>query len=191
MLPKRPVLHFLLWPVLMAALSAQASNAEEAGYQLNPGDVLNIFVWNEESLSRETLVRPDGYISVPLAGQLRAGGKTPAEVEEELSERLSNYLKDRPTVTVSLQAIHGNRIFVLGKVNRPGEYPIIRPTDVMQALSIAGGLDPFAAEGSIVVLRRHGDGSQESIPFRYNRVKSGRDLETNIVLRAGDVVVVP
>jgi len=191
MLPKRPVLHFLLWPVLMAALSAQASDAAEAGYQLNPGDVLNIFVWNEESLSRETLVRPDGYISVPLAGQLRAGGKTPAEVEEELSERLSNYLKDRPTVTVSLQAIHGNRIFVLGKVNRPGEYPIIRPTDVMQALSIAGGLDPFAAEGSIVVLRRHGDGSQESIPFRYNRVKSGRDLETNIVLRAGDVVVVP
>lgn len=191
MLPKKTVLHFLLWPALMAALSAQASNAEEAGYQLNPGDVLNIFVWNEESLSRETLVRPDGYISVPLAGQLRAGGKTPAEVEEELSERLSNYLKDRPTVTVSLQAIHGNRIFVLGKVNRPGEYPIIRPTDVMQALSIAGGLDPFAAEGSIVVLRRHGDGSQESIPFRYNRVKSGRDLETNIVLRAGDVVVVP
>lgn len=191
MLPKKTVLHFLLWPALMVALSAQASNAEEAGYQLNPGDVLNIFVWNEESLSRETLVRPDGYISVPLAGQLRAGGKTPAEVEEELSERLSNYLKDRPTVTVSLQAIHGNRIFVLGKVNRPGEYPIIRPTDVMQALSIAGGLDPFAAEGSIVVLRRNGDGSQESIPFRYNRVKSGRDLETNIVLRAGDVVVVP
>lgn len=191
MLPKKTVLHFLLWPALMVALSAQASNAEEAGYQLNPGDVLNIFVWNEESLSRETLVRPDGYISVPLAGQLRAGGKTPAEVEEELSERLSNYLKDRPTVTVSLQAIHGNRIFVLGKVNRPGEYPIIRPTDVMQALAIAGGLDPFAAEGSIVVLRRHGDGSQESIPFRYNRVKSGRDLETNIVLRAGDVVVVP
>src|SRR5690625_1889478 len=100
MLPKKTVLHFLLWPALMVALSAQASNAEEAGYQLNPGDVLNIFVWNEESLSRETLVRPDGYISVPLAGQLRAGGKTPAEVEEELSERLSNYLKDRPTVTV-------------------------------------------------------------------------------------------
>src|SRR5690625_7141388 len=112
MLPKRPVLHFLLWPVLMAALSAQASDAAEAGYQLNPGDVLNIFVWNEESLSRETLVRPDGYISVPVAGKGRAGGRSPGEGAVERSERLSNCLEDRAMVAGALQGSGGTRTAV-------------------------------------------------------------------------------
>lgn len=180
----KPLLCFLL---LMLSLSSLAEDT----YLLNPGDVLRVFVWNEESLTQELLVRPDGYISMPLVGHIKAGGRTPGDVEAALTEQLSRYLKDKPTVTVSLQAISGNRIFVLGKVNRPGEYPIVRPTDVMQALSIAGGLNSFAAENNIVILRRDTDGSQEAIPFQYGRVKGGRDLDTNIVLQAGDVVVVP
>src|SRR5690606_6636375 len=151
----KPVLCSLL---LLLSLSSLAEDT----YLLNPGDVLRVFVWNEESLTQELLVRPDGYISMPLVGHIKAGGRTPGDVEAALTEQLSRYLKDKPTVTVSLQAISGNRIFVLGKVNRPGEYPIVRPTDVMQALSIAGGLNSFAAENNIVILRRDTDGSQEA-----------------------------
>lgn len=191
MLTKKPIFQSLLLSLLVLMLPARAEEPADDTYRLNPGDMLGIFVWNEESLTREVMVRPDGYISMPLAGHIRAGGHTPGEVEAELTRQLSKYLKDTPTITVSLQAIHGNRIFVLGKVNRPGEYPIIRPTDVMQALSVAGGLNAFAAEGDVVILRREADGSQQAIPFRYNRVKNGRDLDTNIILRAGDVVVVP
>lgn len=177
--------------IAIATLWGLAGSAVGASYAINPGDVLQVFVWNEESLSREVLVRPDGFISIPLVGQVAAGGRTPDEVEQAIAEGLGRYLKDEPTVTVSLQGIGGNKIYILGKVNRPGEYPMVRPVDVMQALAIAGGLNTFAAENSIVVLRRNTDGSQAAIPFEYGEVKDGDALDTNIMLRAGDVVVVP
>lgn len=174
--------------VLMLVLSPWA--AAETAYQLNPGDVLRIDVWNEESLTREMLVLPDGKISFPLAGEIKLGGLSVAEAEKTLAEALSKYLKDVPTVTVSIMELAGNKIYVLGKVNRPGEFPINRPTDVMQALAMAGGLNTFAAENDINVLRRDESGKQVAIPFEYGEVKAGEDLDTNILLRSGDVVVV-
>lgn len=177
--------------LFLLAVSSSFSHAEENPYRINPGDILNIYVWNEKDLTAEVLVRPDGMISLPLAGQVRAGGLEPGAVEENLANALVKFLKDKPTVTVALKATAGHKIYVLGKVNRPGEYPINRPTDVMQALALAGGLNSFAAENSINVLHRNPDGSQTSLRFRYSDVKGGETLETNRLLESGDIVVVP
>ncbi|MCP3672173.1 MAG: polysaccharide export protein [Gammaproteobacteria bacterium] len=176
---------------MMALLSAFAAFAAAPSYKVNPGDYLSIYVWNEESLVREVIIRPDGYISFPLVGEVEAAGQTTGQIELILAEALGKFLKDEPSVTVAPIELRGNKIYVLGKVNRPGEYPINRPTDVMQALALAGGLNTFGAENSINVLRRNADGQQHAIPFRYGDVKDGDELQTNIILQSGDVVVVP
>ncbi len=160
-------------------------------YTVNPGDVLEIFVWNEEDLSRETLVRPDGMISFPMIGDVQAIGSTPAELATKVSEGLGKFLRDVPVVTVSALKLDGNKVFVLGKVARPGEFVMSSSTDVTQALALAGGLNTFAAEDDIKVLRRDKDGSQTAIPFNYASVKVGKKLDSNIILQSGDVVVVP
>ena len=172
-------------------LAIAQSVSAESSYKINPGDILRIDVWNEESLTREVAVQPDGYISFPLVGEVRIGGNTATAAQEGLAEALGKYLKDTPTVTVMVQQLLGNKVYILGKVNRPGEYPINRPTDVMQALAIAGGLNTFAAENSINILRRNSAGEQISIPFEYGDVKKGKELQTNIMLQSGDIVVVP
>lgn len=179
--------------IAMPAVAADAVTTTSAmtEYHVNPGDILEVYVWNEKDLTREVLVRPDGFISVPLAGQIAAGGHSIADIEAKLSAALGNFLKDKPTVTVSLRQATGFKIYVLGKVNRPGEFPIVRPTDVMQALALAGGLNPFAAENGISVLHRDADGTQKSVRFRYSDVKNGDALDSNTLLQSGDIVVVP
>lgn len=167
------------------------SNAEITPYRVNPGDVLIVYVWNEKDLSQEVLVRPDGTISIPLAGQVQAGGLSVPEVEKNLTTALTKYMKDQPSVTVMIRQTAGYSIYVIGKVNKPGQFPINQPTDVMQALAMAGGLNAFAAENGINILRRDKDGTQKAIRFRYSDVKSGDELQSNILLQTGDVVVVP
>lgn len=186
MLGKKQLASFF---VLLAL--ATGAKADIDGYKVNPGDILIVYVWNEKDLSQEALVSPDGFISTPLAGHTPTSGKTVKQVQDSLTEALSKYLKDKPEVTVSLKQTAGYRIYVLGKVNRPGEYPISRPTDVMQALALAGGLNAFAAENSINILHREKDGKQKAISFRYGDVKNGSSLESNILLESGDVVIVP
>lgn len=180
----------LLAALCFALLAARAVVAEES-YALNPGDILKIVVWNEEQLSAETIIRPDGYLSMPLAGNIKAGGLTTSQLEKTLAKALTKYLKDEPSVTVNPIRLDGNKISVIGKVNRPGEYPINRPVDVMGALALGAGLNQFAAENSIKILRRDENGQQQAIPFEYGDVKNGEALETNILLKAGDIVVVP
>jgi polysaccharide export outer membrane protein len=158
-------------------------------YRLQPGDVLQVSVWREPDLQGEVLVRPDGGLSFPLAGDVTASGKSVEALRQEIAERLKRYLPD-PVVTVAVRQIGGNRIYVLGKVNRPGEFAFSRAVDVMQALSLAGGATPFAALNDIVILRREND-RLAAIPFRYGEVERGRSLAQNIVLRSGDTVVVP
>jgi polysaccharide export outer membrane protein len=162
---------------------------EAFSYRIQPGDVLTISVWKEKDLQSEVLVRPDGGLSFPLAGTLHADGKTVDELQTMLEERLRKFVPDA-LVTVSVKEIGGNRIYVIGKVNRPGEFPFSRPLDVMQALSLAGGATPYAALNDIQVLRRESR-KQIAIPFRYGAVERGRDLEQNIELQSGDTVVVP
>lgn len=171
-------------------LLAGACVALAAGdYVLQPGDIITVSVWKETDLSSDLLVRPDGGISLPLAGEIQAAGHTVAAVTEVIRQRLAKYIPD-PTVAVIVKQTAGNQIFVIGKVNRPGEYPISRPVDVMQALSLAGGMTPFAAINDIRVLRRDASG-QVTLRFRYGDIEHGRNLEQNILLHSGDTVVVP
>lgn len=158
-------------------------------YVLQPGDMLTVSVWKETDLSTDLVVRPDGGISMPLIGEVDAAGHTVEQVRSTIDERLRKYIPD-PTVAVIVKQALGNQIFVIGKVNKPGEYPINRPVDVMQALSLAGGTTPFAAVNEIRVLRRDGT-RQITLRFRYGDVEHGRSLDQNIVLHSGDTVVVP
>ena len=165
---------------------------EVGSYKINAGDVLSLQVWNEPSLSSEQFsVRPDGFISIPVVGELRASQKTIVELQASIAKGLSRYLKDQPTVVVSVLANNGNVIYVLGKVGRPGVFPLNGPIDVTQALAFAGGLNSFAAENKIKILRRDNNGQQRSIRFKYGRIKDGNELQTNILLKSGDVVLVP
>ena len=177
--------------VLASVLSCSVGALEVGDYKINSGDILEIFVWNEEALTREVIVRSDGYISIPLAGEFRAGGQTPIQLTEAITTALGKYLNDKPVVTVSLRAMDGNIVYILGKVNRPGAYTVAARVDVTQALAWAGGLNAFADENDIQILRRDDAGNQRAMPFNYSGVKSGEDLGTNIVLESGDIVIVP
>ncbi len=158
-------------------------------YLIGPEDVLEISVWKEEGLKKEVLVRPDGGISFPLAGDMQAAGKSARQLQQEIVQRLGKFMSD-PAVSVAVLKIVGNKIYVIGRVNKPGEYAPGRYVDVLQALSMAGGLTPFAAENDIKVLRKE-SGKDLVFPFRYSQVKAGENLDQNITLKGGDVVVVP
>jgi polysaccharide export outer membrane protein len=173
----------------MGAPLAGELDKTAAGYQLRPGDVLQVSVWKETDLQAEVLIRPDGGITFPLAGELDAAGHTVAELTSMLEVRIRKYVPDA-VVTVTVKATTGNRVYVVGKVNKPGDFPLVGPMDVMQALSVAGGMTPFADTGGIRVLRREGD-RQISITFHYNDIAHGRKLYQNILLQNGDTVVVP
>lgn len=185
-------LKFIALIVLTSGFAALAKSQESptSGYAIQPGDILEISVWKEEDLQREVLVRPDGRFSFPLAGEVDATGKTVGDLREEIAASLQKYIPDL-IVTVSVKNILGNKVYVLGQVNKPGEFVVNPRVDVMQALSMAGGTTPFAALNDIVVLRRDGQGSQRAIRFAYKDVERGRSLDQNIVLHSGDVVVVP
>jgi polysaccharide biosynthesis/export protein len=166
------------------------AQAQQAGYTVKPGDVLEISVWKEPDLQRpQVLVRPDGAFSFPLVGEVDARGKTIAELNKIVSDRLSKFISDA-VVTISLQEIRGNKVYVIGQVNRPGEFIVNPSVNIMQALSMAGGMTPFAATNEIVVLRGQGK-AQQAMAFRYADVVRGRSLDTNIELQSGDIVVVP
>jgi polysaccharide biosynthesis/export protein len=158
-------------------------------YIIQPGDVLDISVWKEKDLERELTLRPDGGLDFPLVGEIIAAGKTVEQLQKELTTKLSKYVPD-PVVTVSIKQSLGNRIYVIGKVSKPGDYAANRNLDVMQALSMAGGLTPYASVNDIKILRRE-HGELKAIPFKYSNVEKGENLEQNIMLHGGDVVVVP
>jgi polysaccharide export outer membrane protein len=180
-------------PLAFAAESQNDINSEPAtatfDYKINPGDIISISVWREDDLQREVLVRPDGKFSFPLAGDINAKGKSVEQVRQLLTKKLSRFIPDL-VVSVSILAINGNKVYVIGQVNRPGDIPVNPNIDIMQALSIAGGTNPFAQVNDISILRRTENGLI-SIPFRYGDIEKGKRLEQNIVLKAGDVVVVP
>lgn len=161
----------------------------DEGYLIGPEDVLFISVWKEAELQQEVIVRPDGGITFPLAGDISAAGKTTAAVESEISEKIQEFIPDA-VVTVTVKKIAGYTIFVIGKVSKPGQFTLGRYVDVVQALTLAGGVTPFAEEDEITVIRRS-DGMEQVFPFDYSEIKEGLNLQQNIMLRSGDVVVVP
>ena len=185
------LLTLILAGAAMAAPPAPSSGPPaDAAYTVKPGDTLSVSVWKEPDLQGPVLVRPDGTFSVPLAGQMDARNKTVQELQQELTQKLKKYISD-PVVTVSIQTIQGNKVYVIGQVTKPGEFVVNPRVDVMQALSMAGGTTPFASLGDIMILRRNDQGQQQALPFKYTDVVRGRNLQQNIMLQAGDVVVVP
>jgi polysaccharide export outer membrane protein len=185
-----------LWALSVVCLAENTSISTDqkpksvsvsSDYRIGSGDVLDISVWKEEGLMKDVLVRPDGGISFPLIGDLHAAGKTVDEVTDEIIQKLSNYLSD-PVVTVAFKQIN-HKVFVLGKVNKPGEYLALGKVDVMQALAMAGGLTPFADEDDIIIIHHQND-KTISLSFDYNAVSKGEDLQQNITLERGDVVIV-
>lgn len=161
----------------------------DPSYVIGPEDALDISVWKDDTLKSSTLVRPDGGISFPLAGDFIVAGKTAAQVHDELVKRLEKFIPE-PVVTVSVVRVASYRIYVIGRVNKPGDFQVGRNIDVLQALSIAGGMTPFASEDDIRIIRKV-DGKTVSIPFEYSRIRKGGDLSQNITLKSGDVLLVP
>ncbi len=159
-------------------------------YQLHQGDKVLVSVWGEDTLKQEVVVLPDSSITLPLAGRVEVGGLSTPEVEQHIAEKLKKYLKD-PVVTVVIEGLEGNRAYVTGKVLKPGPLIISGPITVLQAISIANGVDKFANESEIKVIRTKPDGQQEVLPVHYSDIVSGKNMSTNIQLKAGDTIVVP
>lgn len=175
--------------VLMVWSGASIANEKGAAYLLSPGDKVMVSVWGEESLRQETTVLPDGSITFPLAGTVDVAGLDASTAAKEVAEKLEKFLPD-PNVSVVVTSIAGNLVYVQGKVIKPGPVQMAGPTAVLQALSMSGGLDKFADESAIKVVRRNGD-RQQILPVRYKDLVSGHDMSTNIQLQAGDTLVVP
>jgi len=161
----------------------------EIGYRLSAGDQVDVFVWKEEDLSKLVTISPDGTLSYPLAGDVNAAGLTVKELKNVLTERIREYIP-RANITVSLAAVTGYRVYVLGEVNKPGEYAPGNYVSIAQALTLAEGLTNFANGGDIRVVRQ-GDGAEKVMKFNYGRFKRGKDLGANVRLQSGDVVMVP
>jgi polysaccharide export outer membrane protein len=181
--------------LLAIAFLSAGAEADQSLYRINGGDTLHISVYGEKDLDRDIAVEPDGGIAFPLVGNLNARGLTLNELQKKIAESLRGggmlpNVTDAE-VTVSLVKSTGNSFSVIGQVKQPGTFVTDTQVDVMQALSLAGGLTPFASKSRIIVLRRDGAGAQKKIPFDYSSVEDGEKLESNIQLQGGDVIVVP
>lgn len=158
-------------------------------YLIGAGDVLDISVWKDEAQTKTVVVLPDGTIAFPLIGQLIAEGKTVAQLKEEITQKVSLYVPD-PIVTVIVHQVNSMLIYVIGKVNNPGRFLLNTNVNVMQALTMAGGLNPFAKRDKISIMREEW-GDTTLFKFNYDEVSNGENLQQNIRIRRGDVVVVP
>jgi polysaccharide export outer membrane protein len=184
------IFFFTLCLLLVDMHSGLAVAADKPDiYQLHQGDKVLISVWREETLQKEVVVLPDGSVTFPLIGRVEVAGLSTPEVEQIIATKLKKYFPE-PIVTVVIVGIDGNRAFVTGKVMRPGTLIINGPITVLQAISLVGGFDKFADESSIKVIRAKPDG-QEILPVNYKDIISGKNVSTNILLKAGDTLVVP
>ena len=175
--------------LLFFSITCTAASAKDSTYLIGSGDILEISVWKDESLTKQIIVPPDCVISFPLVGDIDVTDLTVPDLRKSITEKLTEYIPDA-TVAVLFSEIRSMMAYVIGKVNKPGVFPITMQTNVIQVLSMAGGLNAFASEGNILILRQQ-DNKTVKIPFNYNEVEKGKNLEQNIILQRGDVVVVP
>ncbi len=178
-------------------LSPYDRDALTPEYRIAPGDVLQVFVWKEPELSREVRVRPDGFVTVPLIGDLFAVAKTPKGLAAELTQALSQFVT-APLVTVTLGESSTLRFYVVGEVGKPGEFPLLGRTTVMQALALAGGFREYAKTEEVKILRQElsvtgGRPKTREIvlPLNYKAIAQGQNLHQNFAIKPGDVIVVP
>lgn len=166
------------------------SGAVPAGYVIGPDDALGVLFWRDKDMSVEqTVVRPDGMITLPLLNDIKAAGLTPEQFREAIVKAASQYIED-PNVTVVIKQINSRKVYVTGAVLKPGSFSLTTPTTVMQALAMAGGLSEFAKKDNVAVIRVT-NGKTQRLRFNYDEVLNGKKLEQNIELKPGDTVVVP
>jgi len=194
---RRLLLVFCILQVPIAGLAGEhkaGSEKKPVGhheeYTIGAGDVLEIMVWKNNELTKAMPVRPDGNISLPLLGELMVEGKKVKELSEQLQEMYTKYITD-PVISVSVQQVNSMNVYIIGRVNAPGVRPITAKTNVLQGLAMASGLTPFAEGDEIQIFRTKDDGATSIIPFDYDEVSRGRNLQQNIFLKRGDVIVVP
>jgi polysaccharide export outer membrane protein len=183
--------------ILIFLLAFCATATVASAQTLKPGDTLSISVMQDSKLDRNVVVDPSGQIAMPLAGHMRASGLTPQALENVIKNRLKSSYKDESldvTVALNNSAIPEEdlkpKVFITGEVLRPGSYVVRQKTTLMQAISLAGGLGPFAAKRRIMVRRKGGPG-ENIFMFDYRAYEAGQDLEGDIILHAGDVIMVP
>jgi polysaccharide export outer membrane protein len=171
------------------APETKKQGALDSSYIIGPADVLEIQVWKEPDFSRQVLVRPDGKITFPLIGDIKASGMTTLGLKDLLTVKLNSFV-DNPEVTVIIVESHSKNFYIIGMVNRPGTYPLGPDMTVLQALSVAGGFGEWAHKDNIRVIRRT-DGKEEILSFDYDKVISGKNLDQNILLEPNDTIIVP
>jgi polysaccharide export outer membrane protein len=171
-------------------VTLSATKPHDDGFVIGNGDVLAVSVWKQPDLSRSIPVRSDGKISLPLVGEVQATGQTPLKLEDELTRKLQPYLNE-PEVTVIVEQINSQKFNILGRVAKPGSYPLVNPTTVLDAIALAGGCRDFAKQKSIYVLRHLPNGTETRMPFNYQDVIKGKNTAQNIELQPHDTVVVP
>jgi polysaccharide export outer membrane protein len=185
--------HTLVTVLLLLAAATWVRAAEpqtSPGYRLHAGDEILVGVFDDPKLlPQKIVIAPDGTFSFPLIGLVVAAGKTADRVRAEMEERLKKFIAD-PSVTVIVNDVKGNVAYVVGQVNKPGDIVMNPSVNVLQALSIAGGLNPYAKGDGIIVIRSTPAG-QSVLSFHYGQVMNGKNLEQNVQLQSGDVVVVP
>jgi polysaccharide biosynthesis/export protein len=176
-------------PVQQTTVSAGRNSTDE-GYIIGNSDMLEINVWKESSLTESVPVRSDGKISIPLIGEIQASGRTPVQLKEEITTKLRSYLT-APDVTVMVLQMNSQKFNILGRVLKPGSYPLTATTTVLDAIAEAGGFQDFAKQKRVYVLRRASDGSEIRIPFNYKEVIRGTHPDQNIKLKPNDTIFVP
>jgi polysaccharide biosynthesis/export protein len=165
------------------------SEADAGTYSIGKGDVLEVNVWREPMLSGEVVVRNDGMISLALAGDVPAAGRTTMDLKLEIQERLKKYLGE-PVVTVILRTPASQKFYMVGEVKTPGEFDLIKEMTVVQAIARAGGFTEWAKKDKLLILRSEG-GVEKRISVNYGDIVKGKAIEQNILLRANDTVIVP
>jgi polysaccharide export outer membrane protein len=181
------VMTIFIW---MGVGTSQAQAPQESpSYLIGPNDVLSIYVWKEAELTREVTVMPDGRVTFPLAGEIVAQGQTVTQLKKTITQKLEKYVT-AAEVTVIVRESRSQTIYTIGKVGRPGPYPLTAGMTVLQALATAGGFTEWADQKNIMIMRRQA-GKEIQIPFNYKEFTSGQNLEKNILLHPGDTIVVP
>ena len=170
--------------------ASDKSNRADDSYIIGANDVLSVNVWNEPNLTRQVTVRSDGKISLPLIGELQAAGRTPAQLDQDITVVLKSYITD-PQVAVIVQEIKSQNFNILGQVNKPGLYPLASGETIVDAIAVAGGLRDFAKKKDIYVLRQNAQGEQTRIKFNYQEFIKGKNIAQNIKLKPHDTIVVP
>ena len=182
-------LSVLLGLAVSAGPAVAQAPVQDSSYQIGPNDILNIFVWKETELTRDVTVMPDGKITYPLIGEITAQGMTASELKKVITDKLQSFVT-APEVTVIVKESRSQVVYTVGKLTKPGPYPLAPGMTVMQALSAAGGFTEWADTKNIIIVRREG-GKETQLRFNYKEYTSGEKLEQNILLKPGDTLVVP